>query len=263
MFEKYEKLKTILASYERLVVAYSGGVDSSFLLKVAHDVLGDNVLACSIQTPYISAWEINDARHIAETIGVKHSVIERPWLESIWTNPENRCYLCKHALFSFLTSFAREKGFDIVAEGSNVDDTYEFRPGRKALEELGIATPLLEANLTKEEIRLLSKQLGLSTWNKPSYACLLTRFRHNEAIEKKALEMVEQAEAYLISLGYATMRVRYENNMARIEMTKEDALRFMNDEQFRVMVENLKSFGFSHIMLDLEGYCYERSYKER
>ncbi|MCD8477384.1 MAG: ATP-dependent sacrificial sulfur transferase LarE [Sulfurospirillum sp.] len=221
MYAKYEKLKAILASYKRMIVAFSGGVDSSFLLKTAYDVLGENVLAISLQTPYSAKWEMEDARCIADEMGAKHLIMSKPWIEAIQTNPENRCYLCKHALFSSLNAFAKERGFCVVAEGSNVDDTMEYRPGRKALEQLGIVTPLLEARLRKDEIRILSKELGLKTWNKPSYACLLTRFAHNILIEEEALDMVERAEAYLISETYAKMRVRYEHKMARIEMSKK------------------------------------------
>ncbi|AFL68618.1 ATP-dependent sacrificial sulfur transferase LarE [Sulfurospirillum barnesii] len=261
MLKKYENLKTILASHKRLVVAFSGGVDSSFLLKVAHDVLGENVLGVSVQTPYIAHGEIDDARRVAAQIGVSHVVHDAPWIESLKHNPENRCYVCKHALFSSLQSLANQKGFFAIAEGSNVDDTHELRPGRQALQELGIVTPLLEAQLHKEEIRALSKHLGLSTWDKPSYACLLTRFSHNVSIETHALAMVENAEAYLIAKGYAKMRVRYEQRMARIEMEKEDALRLMNDAHFSCMIAHLKAFGFLHVMLDLEGYRYESQRK--
>ncbi len=261
MYAKYEKLKAILASYKRMIVAFSGGVDSSFLLKTAYDVLGENVLAISLQTPYSAKWEMEDARCIADEMGAKHLIMSKPWIEAIQTNPENRCYLCKHALFSSLNAFAKERGFCVVAEGSNVDDTMEYRPGRKALEQLGIVTPLLEARVRKDEIRILSKELGLKTWNKPSYACLLTRFAHNILIEEEALDMVERAEAYLISETYAKMRVRYEHKMARIEMSKKDSLRLLNDEKYESIVATLKGFGFLHVMLDLEGYRYECSTK--
>lgn len=261
MLKKYENLKTILASHKRLMVAFSGGVDSSFLLKVAYDVLGENVLGVSVQTPYIAHGEMDDARRVAGEIGASHVVQNAPWIESLKHNPENRCYVCKHALFSSLQSLAKQKGFFAIAEGSNVDDTYEIRPGRQALQELGIVTPLLEAGLCKDEIRALSKHLGLGTWDKPSYACLLTRFSHNVSIETHALAMVEQAEAYLIQQGYAKMRVRYEHLSARIEMEKEDALRFMNDAHFSCTVAHLKAFGFLHVMLDLEGYRYESKIK--
>lgn len=256
MYKKYEKLKEILASYESLVVAFSGGVDSSFLLKVAQDVLGENAIAITAKTPYIAEWEIEDAKRVAHEIGAKHLVIEKPWIESIRNNPEDRCYLCKHALFSSLKSFASEHGMSMVAEGSNVDDTLEHRPGRKALGELSIATPLLDAGLTKSDIRALSKEIGLSTWEKPSYACLLTRFSHNQLIDEKELERVGKAEGYMIEKGYGHIRVRYEHNLARIEMPQESALRLLQDEDLNQMCAHLKELGFLHVTLDLQGYRY-------
>ena len=254
MHKKYEALKNALSSYERLIVAFSGGVDSSFLLKTAYDVLGENVLAITASTPYMAEWEIDDARRIADEIGAKHLIVEKPWIESIKTNPENRCYLCKHALFSSLKEFATRYAYPFIAEGSNVNDTREYRPGRKALQELCIQTPLLDANLTKEEIRLLSKEIGLSTWDKPSYACLLTRFAFNTPISHEALKMVTLAEAHLIEQGYGQMRVRYEHGVARLEMPYDRALHLMQNELLPSICHELKSFGFSHVTLDLEGY---------
>ena len=254
MSQNYEALKKIIASYQRLVVAFSGGVDSSFLLKTAHDVLGENVIAITAKTPYIADWEIDDARRIADEIGAKHLVIEKPWIESIKTNPDNRCYLCKHALFSSLQEFAKSHGYTYVAEGSNVNDTLEYRPGRKALQELGISTPLLDTNLTKEEIRALSQKLALSTWNKPSYACLLTRFPYNTTIDPLALDMVGKAEALMIQKGYGEIRVRYENALARLEMPHKNALKLLQDDALTDICASLKQLGFSHVTLDLEGY---------
>lgn len=257
MYKKYENLTQSLALYESLIVAYSGGVDSTFLLKAAYDVLGDKVLAITASTPYIAGWEIEDAKRIASEIGVKHRVIEKPWIDTIRSNPHNRCYLCKHALFSSLTQFANEHGFEAVTEGSNVDDTKEFRPGRVALEELGIRTPLLDAGLDKSEIRALSKDLGLSTWDKPSYACLLTRFPYNRVVDEKALWMVAEAEGYMIEQGYGELRVRYEEGLARIEMPESEMIRFVRDTRFRILREHLKALGFLHVTLDLEGYRHD------
>jgi len=254
MTQKYEHLKEIIASYERLIVAFSGGVDSSFLLKTAYDVLGSNALAITVSTPYIATWEINDARRVAKEIGVSHLVMKKPWIDAIRHNPENRCYLCKHALFSSLGSFATEHNFSAIAEGSNVDDTLEYRPGRVALGELGIKTPLLDAGLSKKEIRAFSQELGLSTWDKPSYACLLTRFAYDKPIAEGALMMVSEAEAYMIAQGYPQMRVRYEEGLARIEMPQNEAIRLLNDSHFNEVTGHLKSLGFLHVTLDLEGY---------
>lgn len=254
MYKKYEHLTQILASYDSLVVAFSGGVDSTFLLKIAYDVLGEKAMGITASTPYIADWEIEDAKRIAQEVGVKHEVVKKPWIEEVKTNPNNRCYICKHALFSSLLDFAQQKGFSAVAEGSNVDDTQEYRPGRVALGELGIKTPLLDAGLTKSEIRALSKDLGLSTWDKPSYACLLTRFPYDKKIDENALNMVGEAEGYMITQGYGQIRVRYEDGLARIEMPESEMIRFMNDARLKGLRDHLKSLGFLHVTLDLEGY---------
>ena len=254
MYKKYEHLKEIIASYDSLLVAFSGGVDSSFLLKTAYDVLGNKAIGITASTPYIADWEIADAVRIAKEIGVHHEVVKKPWIEAVKSNPNNRCYICKHALFSSLLDFAQQKGFSAVAEGSNVDDTKEVRPGRVALGELNIKTPLLDAGLTKSEIRALSKEFGLSTWDKPSYACLLTRFPYNQTINDVALTSVGNAEGFMITQGYGHIRVRYVDGLARIEMPESEMIRFVNDTRMREMRDHLKSLGFVYITLDLEGY---------
>jgi len=254
MYKKYERLTEIIASYDSLVVAFSGGVDSSFLLKAAHDVLGEKAIGITASTPYIASWEIADAICIADEIGAHHEVISNPWIKEIRKNPLNRCYLCKHSLFSLLRDVAHQKGFSTVAEGSNVDDTFEYRPGRVALGELGIKTPLLDAGLTKSEIRALSKDMGLSTWDKPSYACLLTRFPYGKTIDKKALSMVGTAEGYMIEQGYGNIRVRYEDGLARLELPKSHAMHLLNDQRLSEICAYLKSLGFLHVTLDLEGF---------
>lgn len=254
MYKKYEHLKEIIASYKSLIVAFSGGVDSTFLLKTAYDVLGDNAIAITASTPYIASWEIDDAICIAREIGAQHEVIQKPWIEAIRQNPKERCYLCKHALFSSLLEVAQHKGFSAVAEGSNVDDTLEFRPGRVALGELGIQTPLLDVGLTKSEIRALSKALGLSTWDKPSYACLLTRFPYDKHIDENALRMVGLAEGYMIEQGYGNIRVRYVDGLARIEMPKEHSTHLLSDKRLPEICAYLKSLGFLYVTLDLEEY---------
>ena len=257
MYKKYERLMEIIASYDSLVVAFSGGVDSSFLLKVAHDVLGNKVIGITASTPYIASWEIADAICIADEIGAQHEVVSNPWVKAIRKNPLNRCYLCKHALFSSLLNVAQKKGFSAVAEGSNADDTFEYRPGRVALGELGIKTPLLDAGLTKSEIRALSKDMELSTWDKPSYACLLTRFAYGKTIDKKALHMVGTAEGYMIEQGYGDIRVRYEDGLARLEMPKLHAAHLLNDQRLSEICTHLKSLGFLHVTLDLEGFRHD------
>jgi uncharacterized protein len=257
MNQKYKILKEILSSYESLIVAYSGGVDSTFLLKLAYEVLGSNITAISIATPYIDSSEIEDAKRIAKEIGVKHVVIKKPWLEDIRNNPKNRCYLCKHSILSSIKVYAKEHGISVVAEGSNIDDTKEHRPGRKAVEELEIATPLLDAKLSKKEIRTLSQKLNLSTWDKPSKPCLLTRFSYDTLVEEDTLNMVENAEKYLITMGYKDMRVRYEHKLARIEMPNKIQNNFLNEQSLRTTCRYFKSLGFLHVTLDLESYRHD------
>lgn len=252
MYTKYEQLKHNIASLKSLVIAFSGGVDSSFLLKVAHDVLGKKAMGMTVATPYIAAWEIEDAQRIAQEIGASHEVMTLPLLESIKTNPLNRCYLCKHALFSHLIAFAHQREIKYIAEGSNVDDTFEDRPGRVALSELSIQTPLLDVGLTKFEIRELSQSLGLSTWDKPSYACLLTRFSHDKPLSFEAMEMVGAAEAWMIEKGYGRIRVRFYEGLARLEMSRADKVRLLQDSEYYTIVAHLKRLGFLHVTLDLE-----------
>ncbi len=252
--QKYEHLKVLLASYESLIIGFSGGVDSTFLLKTAYDILGDKVIGVTASTPYMAAWEMDDAMAIARKIGVKHEIVDQPWIKAIRKNPKERCYLCKHALFSSLLNIAHKKGFSVVAEGSNVDDAKEHRPGRVALGELGIKTPLLDVGLTKEEIRTLSKTLGLCTWDKPSYACLLTRFPYDQYINEKELRMVDRAEAYMIDQGYKNIRVRYVDGLARLEMPKEKSVHLLNNQHLSTICHHLKSLGFSYVTLDLEEY---------
>jgi uncharacterized protein len=251
MINKYKELKADISRFKSLIVAFSGGVDSSFLLRAANEVLGEKALGITVHTPYIADWEIEDAKKIAKEIGVRHKILKLPWLETIRTNPENRCYICKHALFTTLFRIAKDEGFESVAEGSNMNDLDEYRPGRKALKELGAVTPLLDAKLYKNEIRALSREFGLSTWNKPSYACLLTRFPHDYAIKEEEFGMVGRAEETLIKAGYGVIRVRFQDGLARIEMPREDALRFLNDDKAAKIVETLKTLGFTHITLDL------------
>ena len=252
--DKLNALKAQIKSYKKLIVAYSGGVDSTFLLRVASEVLGKNAIGVSIQTPYTPQWEQEEAKEIAKEINAVHVVLEMPFLETLHNNPKDRCYICKHAIFSHLLEFAKEQEVLHVCDGTNRDDLSEYRPGIRALRELNIISPLLE--FTKSEIRTLSQELGLSTHNKPSYSCTLTRFIHDELISNEHLQMISNAEGVLVSYGFAQMRVRFEKMNARIELSKNDALRLLSCENFEKIVQMIKDFGFIHVVLDLQGYKY-------
>lgn len=254
---KYHDLKTKIASYQKLIVAYSGGVDSTFLLKCAFDVLGDNAMGVTFKTPYMPKSDVDEALLLAKEIGVACDIIEAPWSELLRTNPKNRCYVCKHTLFSTLADYANVHGFAYVADGSNTDDLKEYRPGRRALAELGIQTPLVEARLCKNEIRALSRALNLPTWDKPSKACLLTRFAYDTKIGEEALELVDTAEAYLTQMGYDDTRVRFEHQNARIELPNEKKNAFLNDVRLEAMYRYFKELGFLHVSLDLESYRHD------
>lgn len=257
MDSKYRELKHKIASYQKLIVAYSGGVDSTFLLKVAYDVLGDNAKGVMFQTPYMPEKEVDEALFVAGEIGITCELIDVPWNEMLRNNPQNRCYVCKQTLFSLLVDDAKAEGFLYIADGSNTDDLQEYRPGRKALCELGIQTPLADVGLGKNEIRSLSKALQLPTWDKPSKACLLTRFPYETIVQEEALRRVDAAEAYLTEMGYPQMRVRLEENNARIELPQASKNAFLNDVRLEAMCRYFKELGFLHVCLDLESYRHD------
>lgn len=256
MDNKLEALKKNIRNLGSAVVAFSGGVDSTFLLKVAHDVLGDNVIAVTATSSTYPKRELNEAKRYAKSIGARHIIIESEELDikGYAQNPVNRCYYCKKELFSKLKNVAGENEIDYVLDGSNLDDTGDYRPGMEAAKELGVVSPLKEAELTKDDIRKFSKELGLPTWNKPSFACLSSRFPYGNEINSKKLKMVEDAEQFLLDLGFRQVRVRHHGQIARIEVSPEERSRFFDLDLMDKVGNRLKEIGFTYVTLDILGY---------
>ena len=251
---KYEKLKEILGTMENLVVAYSGGTDSSLLLKVAHDILGDKVLAMTAVSASLPADERAEAEQIARQIGAKHVLVDSEETSNLdyLANTPNRCFFCKKETFEKLTAYARQHGFQAIADGTNADDTGDYRPGRQAASEYAVRSPLLEAGFTKAEIRQLARELGLLNWDKPAAACLSSRIPYGTTITMEALSQVERAEAVLHGLGLRQIRVRHHGQVARIETEPADFTVLL--EHRNEMVSALKAIGYAYVTLDLAGF---------
>jgi len=254
--DKFSTLKRILGSCKSVLVAFSGGVDSAFLAKAAYDVLGDRALAVTVRSKIHPAFEEREARQIAQAIGVRHLVIDADPLAvpHFAENPPERCYVCKREILSTLKAIAAREGLEKVVEGSNASDTGDYRPGMKAVKELRVASPLMEAGLTKDEIRELSRRAGLATWDKPSYACLASRIPYGEEITEEKLAAVEAAEDYLREKGYRVLRVRHHGAVARIELAPEELKAFIARENTCEVARAIKAMGFSYVALDLDGY---------
>jgi len=254
--EKYSKLQDYLRSLGSVAVAFSGGVDSTFLLRVAHDVLGDKVIAVTASSCSFPERELNEAKQFCKHNDIRHIVCKSEELDidGFRQNPKNRCYLCKHELFKKILIIAKENGLSAVAEGSNIDDNGDYRPGLIAVKELGIKSPLREAELYKAEIRELSKRLRLSTWNKQSFACLSSRFVYGETINEEKLSMVDKAEQRLLDLGFYQVRVRIHGKIARIEIDPSEFPKIIEKNTASELNEYLTKLGFTYVTLDLGGY---------
>jgi len=253
---KYKRLQNLITGYGKLLIAYSGGVDSTFLLKVATDMLGENALGIIGVSPSLPRRELREALEIAQKFRLPCHQLKTEEMkdENYAQNPANRCYYCKRDLFGRMLRYARQHGYPYIADGTNFDDTGDYRPGRQAAQELQVVSPLKEVGLGKEDIRRISRFLGLPTWNKPAYACLSSRFPIGMPITEQALRQVEHAEDVLFELGFRVLRVRHHDQLARIEVGSEEVARFLNPQVRREVVDRLRKIGYKFVTLDLMGY---------
>jgi uncharacterized protein len=254
--EKLKRLEDILHDMGSVLVAFSGGLDSTFLLKVASDVLHGEAVALTAMSPTYPERELKEARRLARKMGVNHIIVDSDELliPNFSDNTERRCYYCKSELFKICTNKASELGLAFVIDGSNLDDLSDFRPGRDAANEFNIRSPLVEACLSKGETRELSREMGLETYDKPPFACLSSRFPYGTRITAERLEMVEVCEETLVELGFRQFRVRYHDSIARIEIEPSELGYFLQEEIRGKVIERFKEAGFTYITLDLQGY---------
>ena len=256
LITKRKRLISILKGLDSLLVAYSGGVDSTLLLAVARETLKKNLIAITATSPIHPSRETQEAKTFAKGLGVYHMIMQSREMSrpDFKVNTKNRCYICKKALFEDLLKIACNKGIKHVAHGANVDDLDDFRPGFAAAQEMGIKAPLVDAGLTKNDIRTLSKHMKLKTWNKPQMACLATRIPYGRPITTKDLKMIEQAEQFILSFGFTACRVRLHGNVARIEVNPGDIEKMLDQKVRSSVIEKLREIGFTYVAVDLEGY---------
>lgn len=253
---KKQRLVAILKEYSALLVAFSGGVDSTLLLAAAHEALGEDLMAVTAVSPVHPAWENRDAADFARSLGVRHLIIQSAemGLPDFLENTRERCYICKKDLFGKLHEIASDRGIEHIAHGANLDDFEDFRPGNAAAAEMEIRAPLVEAGFTKKDVRALSKQMNLKTWDKPSMACLATRIPYGTPITERALQMVSRAEQFLLHMGFNGCRVRVHGDVARIEVDPGEIERVLDRRRRAAITKKMRAIGFLHTAVDLEGY---------
>lgn len=254
--EKLEQLKELFTEMDQALIAYSGGVDSTLVAKIAYDVLGDRALAVTAVSPSLLPEELEDAKIQAATIGISHKVVQTQEMDNpnYTSNPVNRCYFCKSELHDTLKPLALELGYPYVVDGVNADDLHDYRPGIQAAKERGARSPLAEIGVTKAEVRQISQQLGLPWWDKPAQPCLSSRFPYGEEITIAKLQRVGRAEIYLRNLGWQNLRVRSEGDTARIELSPDKIKDFVSTTDLPTLVSTFQNWGFIYVTLDLEGY---------